>query len=209
MAKPLLVSFEGIEGSGKSTQIQMVFEKLLSEGYDVVRSREPGGSLIGEGIRHLLLESKYQKEMDAHIELLLLLAARKAHLNATILPALKRGCIVLLDRFIDASIAYQGYGRDLGENYIRQAHQMFEIDIAPDLTIFLDLSLDLSFDRITQRSSHNLDRIELAGSVFFEKVYQGYQNLAARGERRWCKLSADDTPQNLTMRIINEIKKLL
>jgi dTMP kinase len=175
--KGFLVSFEGIEGSGKSTQIQLLAHALSLRGYHVVVTREPGGTSLAESIRGLFLSHKIEK-ISSRTELLLLLAARSDHIQKVITPALSRGDVVLVDRFIDASVAYQGYGRQLGGNYIRDLHQSLDLWLVPQRTFFLDLPLELSFRRIALRSAEPRDRIESESVLFFERVRQGYKESA-------------------------------
>lgn len=203
----LFISFEGIEGMGKSTQIDALCNYLTTKGLTTVRTREPGGSALGEDIRHCLLKS-YTAPIDPLTELALLIAARRYHLNNIIKPALKKGFIVLSDRFTDASRAYQGYGRGLGLPLVNELHQRFSIDREPDCTILLDGPVGLSSKRLESRG-HVADRIEQESHIFFEKVRAGYRALAAQEPERFFVVDANQDQATITHQICSHILTLL
>ena len=161
-----LLSFEGIEGSGKTTQIHTLADRLRSLGYLVVETREPGGSPISEQIRSVLL-APGNRGMDARCELLLYLASRVQHLTDIILPAMEKGAVVLCDRFADATLAYQGYGRRLGASVIRHLNRFASAGLVPNLTMLLDIPVAIGLER--KRRAGNLDRLDLKRTCFITR----------------------------------------
>lgn len=173
----LFVSFEGPEGSGKTTITKIVSEYFEAKKQPVLCTREPGGIPISEKIRALILDPEH-KEMDDRTEALLYAASRRQHLIEKIQPALNEGKLVICDRFIDSSLAYQGYARGIGIDAVWDIN-MFAIDgFLPDLTIFLDVNPEEGLERIGVRGYK--DRLELEGNVFHDKVYHGYQEVIRR-----------------------------
>ena len=168
----LFVTLEGIEGAGKSTQIDALATRLRARGIDLVQTREPGGTQLGEGIRGLLLDPA-QPPMAVLAELLLIFAARAQHLEEVILPALNAGQLVLCDRFTDATYAYQGGGRGLPQGPIEQLEQMVQGCVRPDLTLVLDLPVPVALERVSKRAGA-VDRFEAQRSEFFEAIRQTY-----------------------------------
>lgn len=186
----LFISFEGIDGAGKSTQIQKLVAYLEAQGHSVVATREPGGTRLGEGIRALLLDKTYAN-MDVHTELLLVLAARKQHLEEMIVPALQEGKIVVSDRFSDATRAYQGYGGRLPLADIEQLLRCSGCGIEPNLTFVLDIDVAES----EQRRSSEPDRFESKGNSFLDQVRQGYLQLAKAHPQRLKLINANQDPE--------------
>lgn len=176
----MFVSFEGIDGSGKSTITNYVYEYFINKNQEVIMTREPGGNKIAEKIRGLILDPKHDT-MDDKTEALLYAASRRQHLVEKILPALDEGKLVLCDRFIDSSIAYQGYGRQLGAKAVMDINLFAVEDHLPDITFFLDIDLKTSLDRVNKRDE--LDRLEGSGLDFFERVYDGYQKIVKENSR--------------------------
>jgi len=174
----MFISFEGIEGSGKSTQIQLLKEFLNQKGLNPVVIREPGGTQIGEKVRDIFL-TKTNEYFDPLTEVLLLYSSRKQLDTNVIKPALKAGKVVIADRFADATIAYQAYGKSVPKDFIAQLHSDLEIT-NPDLTFFIDISPELSKARISDRES---DRMESESIEFFSKVRSGYQACAKDSDR--------------------------
>lgn len=172
MSNGYFISFEGVDGSGKSTQISKLKEYLEESGYDVILSREPGGTRIGEQIRSVILDPA-NREMTAVTEALLYAASRAQHVHDVIAPAVKEGKIVICDRFVDSSIAYQQYGRGLGE-CVRVINGYAIDGWMPDLTFFLKVKPDIGEERIESREK---DRIELEDMSLHEAVYRGYESL--------------------------------
>ena len=181
------ITFEGIEGSGKSTNIQYAAELIRKLGVDVVLTREPGGTAMGEKIRSVLLDH-YDEVVFPMTELLLLFAARNQHIENVIKPALAAGRCVLCDRFTDASYAYQGGGRGLAGDYIAQLEDMVQLNLHPDLTIVFDVTVDVSIQRIQKRKK--MDRIEQAPLQFFSNVREVYLTRAKANSARYKVLDA-------------------
>ena len=171
------VTFEGCEGSGKSTQLRLLSEYLTSVGVDFIMTREPGGSVISEDIRKIILNGKNTAMCD-ECEALLYAAARVQHLNEIILPALEKGKLVICDRYVYSSLAYQGYARGLGEEFIERINKTALDNCPPDMTVFLDISPTEAFKR--KHGADKNDRIEQLGLAFHEKVYAGYKALLAK-----------------------------
>jgi dTMP kinase len=178
LKKGLLITFEGPEGSGKSTQISLLCNYLRRRSLEVLHLREPGGTRIGEKIRRILLEPA-NKDMDMVCEMLLYQAARAQLVGEKVLSALKKGKIVILDRFLDATICYQGYGAGLDVKVIKQIGRLATFGIQPDLTILLDLDAKKGLRRVKER-----DRIERRPLQFHRRVRRGYLRLAGANPRR-------------------------
>jgi dTMP kinase len=176
------ITLEGSEGSGKSTNLAFIHHYLQQSGIDVVLTREPGGTPLGEAIRELLLDHR-NNEMAGDTELLLMFAARAQHLHELILPALEAGRWVLCDRFTDATYAYQGAGRGIAEERIALLEEWVQGELRPDLTLFLDLPVAQGLARAGERSAP--DRFEREQLDFFERVRQGYLEQAARAPQRY------------------------
>ena len=187
MAGGLFITFEGTEGSGKTTQISLLAGRLRALGRSVLTTREPGGTPIGEEIRHTLKHSIANQAMTAEAELLLMNASRAQLVHEVIRPALATGQIVLADRYYDSTIAYQGYGRGLDLERVKVITDLAVGDTWPDLTLLLVVPHEVSRERLRARQStlpFMRDRIEEADRDFFERVAQGYQAIAAAEPRR-------------------------
>ncbi len=165
------ITFEGCEGSGKSTQIRLLGEKLEKEGVDFIVTREPGGSDVAEQIRKVILDGKNTAMCD-ECEALLYAAARIQHLKEIVEPALAAGKLVICDRYVDSSLAYQGAARGLGEEYVKSINSAALSDYPPDLTVFLNIPPERAFER--KHGADESDRMELQGLEFHKKVYRGY-----------------------------------
>ncbi len=196
--KGIFISFEGPDGSGKTTQIKRFAEFLESRGYSVIMTREPGGTRISEKIRSIILDPD-NAEMDGMTEALLYAAARAQHVAQLIRPSLEEGKIVLTDRFMDSSIAYQGYGRDLGDK-IRIINEYAVGDTHPDLTFFLDIDPLDGLKRAKNRDE--LDRLEQESLDFHKAVYEGYLKLSEIYKDRYvhidASISVDDIFKDIT-----------
>ncbi len=168
------ITFEGGEGAGKTTVMHAVAAKLSSLGLDVMMTREPGGIKIAEQIREVILD-KNNTEMDARCEALLYAAARRQHLVEKVNPALEAGQIVLCDRFIDSSIVYQGYARNIGMDDVWQMNQFAIEGYMPALTIFFDIKPEQGLARIAANENREVNRLDLEGLSFHKLVYEGYQ----------------------------------
>ena len=171
----LLVTFEGVEGSGKSTQVARLRDYLASQGRAVEVTREPGGTPIGEAIREILLDPR-NEDMTATTELLLYEAARAQHVAQRIRPALESGRIVLCDRFADSTTAYQGAGRVLAPQLVRRLHEVATNGVWPDLTVLVDVPSEVGLARVTQGGA--FDRLEREGLSFHQRVRAGFLRLA-------------------------------
>ncbi len=174
------VTFEGCEGSGKSTQIRLLAEKLTADGVDFIITREPGGSDVAEQIRRIILDGKNTAMCD-ECEALLYAAARVQHLREIVAPALEAGKLVICDRYVDSSLAYQGAARGLGYDYIAEINSWALDKYAPDLTVFLNISPKSAFER--KHGADKDDRIEALGLEFHDKVYKGYLGLIGKYPR--------------------------
>lgn len=202
----LFITMEGMDGSGKSTQINMLKEYLEKKGYDVVFVREPGGTKIGEKIRKIILD-KDNDEMDYMTEAFLYASSRTQLVNQVILPALKNGSIVLCDRFVDSSIVYQGIARDLGEDTIARINRIATGGLKPDITIFLNLSPEKAIER--KKEQKELDRLERESQYFYNQVYYGYKNLAKKDSKRIKMIDASKDIETIYNNIILEIENLI
>lgn len=191
--KGIFISFEGPDGSGKTTQIKRFAEFLESRGYSVIMTREPGGTRISEKIRSIILDPD-NAEMDGMTEALLYAAARAQHVAQLIRPSLEEGKIVLTDRFMDSSIAYQGYGRDLGEK-IRIINEYAVGDTHPDLTFFLDIDPLDGLKRAKNRDE--LDRLEQESLDFHKAVYEGYLKLSEIYKDRYVHIDASKSVDDI------------
>lgn len=179
------ITFEGPEGSGKSTQIALLKKYLARRGFSVLTTREPGGEEAAEKIRQILLSPKYSIEPMA--ELFLYASSRIQHVEKVIKPSLRKGLIVLSDRFYDATTAYQGYGRRISENLIKKINKLSTSGLKPDLTILLDIEPHLGLKRtrdIKKKSKREVDRIERESLAFHQRVRQGYLKLSRREPQR-------------------------
>ena len=186
MNKGIFISFEGIDGSGKSTQIELLYKYIVSKGYEVLLTREPGGTPISEKIRSIILDPE-NKEESGVTEALLYAAARAQLVSEKIKPALDAGQIVICDRFLDSSLAYQAYARGLGDE-VRIINEFAVQGTLPDLTFFLDIDPEESVKR--QKLRGKLDRLELEGLAFQKKVYAGYKELLKLYPKRFRLIDA-------------------
>jgi len=171
-------SFEGSEGSGKTTQIELLADELEGMGHEVVVTREPGGTEIGEEIRHLLIHSSNNSAMAPETELLLFAASRAQLVREVILPALKQGKIVLCDRFLDSTTVYQGAARSISLDPVSQINQFAVGEVVPTLTFILDVPAEESISRVRKRITDLPDRMEKENIDFYRKVREGYLLLA-------------------------------
>lgn len=194
------ISFEGTEGVGKTTAINSLCQRLTDAGIDYVRTREPGGSAFAEQLRELLLDTK--TDINDDTEMLLMFAARSDHLAKVILPALEAGKWVVCDRFVDSTVAYQGYGRGLGDaailNKIEGLINQF-VPRLPDLTLWLDLPVEEGMQRAGKRSA--ADRFEQQQMAFFERVYQGFSQQHQAHPQRIHRIDAKGEVEDVAARI--------
>jgi dTMP kinase len=199
----MFISFEGTEGVGKTTLIQKLYEHFQQQGKQVVLTREPGGTPLAEQIRSLLLSVNHEEQMSHDTELLLMYAARAQHLAAVILPALAQGKIVLCDRFVDSSFAYQCAGRGLSREKLQLLNQNF-VSKMPDITFWLDAPIELGMNRARARGA--LDRFEQEKVVFFESVRSGFSEIHLRDAHRMKRLDATQTPEQVFAEALRYLK---
>jgi len=204
MAKGLFITIEGPDGSGKSTQIKILRKFLWRKGYSALLTREPGGTAIGETIRGIILD-KNNTEMDAMTEMLLYAAARAQHVAEVIKPALERGETVICDRFVDSSIVYQGYGRNLGE-CVSIVNQYAVAGCMPDITFLMKLNPSIGKSRIKKVEQ---DRMELEKIAFHNEVFRGYMELEKLFPERIVGIDASRTISEVSREIRNHIERLL
>ena len=205
-----LISLEGVEGAGKSSQVEFIAKLLLRAGRDVLVTREPGGTHLGENIRRLLLMKDERKPaMYAETELLLMFAARAQHLHEVILPALQAGKAVISDRFTDSSYAYQGGGRGIDMKKIKQLDKWCMSGFKPDLTLLLDIPVEIGLSRIKTRSFEFTegDRIEAEVITFFQAVREAYLQMARCEPQRISIIQATQSPALVQAAIAAQLRK--
>jgi dTMP kinase len=192
----LFITLEGVEGSGKSTQIRHLAKMLTQKGYSVLQTREPGGTATAEAIRRILLTPSSHEPVTPEAEALLILAARSQHVTHVIMPALRRGTVVLCDRFSDSTLAYQGFGRGLDLQWLRAANSVASGGLTPDLTLVLDLpvSVGLARRRADRGQENRLDR---ETEHFHRKVRRGFLALADEEPARMTIVNANRTAQEV------------
>jgi dTMP kinase len=190
--KGKLIVFEGVEGAGKTTQMQGLIHWLQANCFlrvGLVATREPGGTELGRGLRHLLLKQDAGEVVSDRAELLMYAADRAQHVETCLKPELSKGTIVLCDRFTDSTIAYQGYGRGLNLNLIKQLNEIATNGLESDLTLWLDINVEAGLARVRARGG--CDRIEQADLKFHHQVQQGFAELAAENKSRIVRINAD------------------
>ncbi len=200
----LLVTFEGPEGSGKTTLIRAIADRLSDCGEEPVLIREPGGSHIGERIRNILLDTA-SEDMCYETELLLMVASRAQLVREKIKPALEAGLIILCDRFADASVAYQGFGRQLGEKTVNSVNALALDGLQPNITFLCMLDPELGQARLTNRATDRLDRETMA---FHHRVYAGYQSMAHTGGDRFVVIDASASQETMLAETLGHLKRL-
>ncbi|OGK09618.1 MAG: dTMP kinase [Candidatus Riflebacteria bacterium GWC2_50_8] len=206
MAKGCFITFEGPEGSGKTTQIAMLRDFLISRGLEVVTTREPGGTSAGDRIRSVLLGNEIGC-LEPETELFLMLAQRTEHLRKVIQPAVSQGKVVLCDRYFDSSMAYQGFARGLDPQKIRDIHAQFLPGFLPDCTVLLQIAPEQGLERARHGGRKQHDRIESEALDFHRRVYDGYNSLARNEPERFVIVQADGDPLQISEKIIEGIKK--
>ncbi len=204
-----LISFEGSEGSGKSTQISLLAARFEKAGREVVTTREPGGTEIGEQIRNIIVHNSKGDEMCAETELLLFTAARAQVVREVIAPALVRGAVVLSDRFLDSSTVYQGIGRNLAADPVSQINRFAVGNVMPDLTLVIDVPTEIGLARIRQRASDLPDRMERENIDFYKKIREGYLVLARGMPARFVVIDGTQGPDAIEKQIWAAVKERL
>jgi dTMP kinase len=192
----LFITIEGGEGAGKTTLINALAHKVQGVGYEVIITREPGGIPIAEAIRAVILQIE-NTAMDARTEALLYAAARRQHLVEKVIPALQKGAVVICDRFVDSSLAYQGYARGLGLEAVWEINRFATEGCMPDLTLYLDLDPEIGLQRIEQNGEREVNRLDLESLAFHRKVREGYKLVEARFAERIVTIDASSSPEQI------------
>lgn len=204
--KGFFITFEGGEGSGKTTVIEKVENYYLEKGFNVVRTREPGGSKIAEDIRNVILDVN-NTAMDSITEAMLYAASRRQHLVEKVTPYLEKGYIVLCDRFIDSSLAYQGYARGLGIDKVYQLNLIATNGILPDVTIYIDVKPEVGLSRIKSNNREE-NRLDKESIKFHENVYEGYHQVSLMFKERFKVINGEQEREavyNDTINVLNNI----
>ena len=197
----LFITFEGADGCGKTTQIELLDKYLQEKGFKTLVTREPGAKGLGEKLREILLN--YDGEVSPNCESFLFLADRAQHVDCVIKPALKKGIIVLCDRHTDSTVAYQGYGRQLDIEQIKKLNKIAVNGLKPNLTIVFDIDIETSMQRVGKTK----DRMESAGSEFFNRVRNGYLAIAKEEPNRVKVINSADTIENIHKQVVGLVKK--
>lgn len=198
------ITFEGCDGCGKSTQLRLLSEYLEKNGVPHIFTREPGGGKISEAIREILLNGKNSEMTDA-CEALLYAAARVQHLSDRVEPALNEGKLVVCDRYVDSSLAYQAYARGLGTDFIGKINAYALEHYLPDVTVFIDLTPEAAFKR--KHGADENDRLEQAGMAFHRRVYEGYKAIAAENPDRVVCVDGNQTPDEIFTEVVRILKE--
>ncbi len=206
MKKGLFISIEGLDGSGKTTQVRHIQEYFQKKGMKTLLLREPGGTKIGEKVREILLDS-HNAEMDSVAEMLLYASSRAQIMAEKVIPALEGGVTVICDRFIDSSIAYQGYGRQLDINEVYNVNYTAVRHILPDITFFLDQHPDTSLKR--RKEASTADRLENEKMEFHNRVYMGYKELCRKYPERIKVLDAGESIEDIGTKITEQLESFL
>lgn len=208
----LFITFEGPDGSGKTTQMRRLCERLEARGERVVRTREPGGTAIGDRVRELLLSPEHD-EMKDETEVLLYAASRAQHVRDVIAPSIAAGCIVICDRFVDASIAYQGYGLGQPPETVASINRYATGGLSPDRTYFMDVPVSVSRERLLARARDNggggLDRIERKAETYHQRVREGFLLIAKAEPQRILRIDADRSADEIAADIHADFDLLL
>jgi dTMP kinase len=211
-ASGIFITLEGPDGAGKSTQAHQLADRLTRTGLDVVLTREPGGTKLGERIRAILLDASAESH-DALSDALLFNAARSRHVREVIRPALERGAIVVCDRFSDSSLAYQGYGGGMPQDALRALAAVAIDDAVPDRTVLIDVSVDAGLERRNEGASEGLNRFETDASqhdaAFHERVRDGYLRLAREEPERWRVVDGSSSPESVAEAVWSAVADLV
>jgi dTMP kinase len=197
------ITFEGLDGSGKSTQMGRLAQRLRERGLEVIETIEPGGTKIGNAIRRILLDPAHDN-MGPTAEMLLYFAARAQNVDELLEPALARGAMVLSDRWTDSTYAYQGHGRRLGDKIVADLDRIACRGRTPDLTLWLDTNLEISLNRARRRNSQQSSagtRMDEQSRAFYERVLKGYRELAERESHRFVRVDGAGTPDQAAARV--------
>ncbi|WP_243644539.1 dTMP kinase [Paenibacillus pinisoli] len=208
MSRGMFITIEGGEGAGKSSLIGQLANTMQDKGYRVVVTREPGGIPIAEKIRTVILDPEHTT-MDARTEALLYAASRRQHLVEKVIPALEAGEIVICDRFVDSSLAYQGHARGLGIEEVWQINQFAIAGTMPDLTIYMDVSPEVGLSRIASNPDREINRLDLERQSFHERVREGYHLLIDRFPDRIRRVDAEETPDRVLQAVVAIVEQRL
>lgn len=200
----LFITLEGPEGSGKSSALKIVKEALEKLGYEIVVTREPGGTLISEQIRNVILD-KANTKMDPRTEALLYAASRRQHLVEKIWPSLKEGKIVFCDRYLDSSLSYQGYARNLGVDDVLKVNEYATEGTYPDLTFLFDINPELGLERISKNADREVNRLDVEKLSFHQKVREGYLQLSKRFSNRYVVIDASKSLEEVSNQVLKAI----
>jgi len=206
--KGKFITFEGTDGSGKTSIIQRVSNHFANLGFSVLVTREPGGIRISEKIRDILLD-KSHTEMDARTEALLFAASRRQHLVEKIIPALQEGTLILCDRFVDSSLVYQGIARGLGVDEVFAINQFAIENTLPDLTVFIDVRPEVGLARVFKNSGREINRLDLETTDFHHRIYEGYKSLMKRFPDRIKAVNGEGTIDEVSADVIALIAKYI
>lgn len=204
MRNGFFITMEGGEGAGKTSAIRAIIEQVTERGYEAVSTREPGGIPIAEQIRSVILD-KGNTAMDGRTEALLYAAARRQHLAEKVIPALQAGKVVVCDRFIDSSLAYQGYARGLGMDEVWAVNRFAIGDWMPDLTIYMDVRPEIGLARIRADQGREVNRLDLESLDFHEKVREGYARVMSMFPERVIRVNAEKKLET----VLEQIKEIL
>lgn len=202
----MFITFEGGEGSGKTTCIREAAAALRDQGYDVLMTREPGGTLLGDALRTLLLDAKSQAPVSPRAELLLFCAARAQIVTEVLQPHLDKGGVVLCDRYADSTLAYQGYGRGLPLDTLHTILAFATGGLWPQMTLYLDIAPEKGLQRRRQQDWDRLDSLEIS---FHERVHAGYESLMAQEPERWRRIDASQPLDDVCQAVIKTIAQAL
>ena len=206
MIRGKLITFEGLEGSGKSTHAGLLASKLSEKNYQIKVTREPGGTRIGEQIRQIT-HNRENVDLTAVSESFLMAASRAQHVREIIRPALEQGMLVICDRYLDSSLAYQGYGRNLGEDNIFDLNKLAVDNVYPDLTFLLKIPSELGIKR--RNGTDKIDRLDLQQKDFYQRVEEGYNKLAEKYKVRYCIVDSTKEIKEVSENIWEVAKKIL
>jgi len=201
----MFITLEGVEGSGKTTIAHNLIKLLSDGGKEVIYTREPGGNKIAESIREVILDTS-NTNMDSRTEALLYAAARRQHLVDVIIPALNNGKIVICDRFLDSSISYQGYAREIGPELVEYINDFALAGLRPDITFLIDVKPEIGLARIHKDDLREINRLDLEELSFHQKVYDGYHNIASNNPERIKIINGEQTVESVVKEILDTIE---
>lgn len=202
----ILISLEGPDGAGKTTVLQRILPELEKTSYKILSTREPGGVRVAEEIRNIILSTE-NTEIDSKTELMLFAAARRLHMQTKMLPALAAGEMVIVDRFIDSSVAYQGYGRELGVEPVNWLNEFATDGLKPNLTLYFDIDTDVALERIMKNRADEVNRLDLERAEMHRKVRQGYLEIVKQEPERFVTIDASQELDKVVADTLTVIKK--